>query len=139
MLANPYHRDANTHGLEARENHEKSADGCETCDNRKYRDVSSDGSVSMQTPTKMNPDVAATAVAAHEQEHIRNDRIDAENSGREVIAQYVRLMNSICAECGRTYVSGGEATTVSATRADDAGKFNIGEDNPIGGLLDTAA
>jgi hypothetical protein len=111
-----------------------SAKGCETCDNRRYRDVSNDGSVSMQSPTKIAPEDSASAVAAHEQEHIRNDRLSAESEGREVVAQYVRLMNAICGECGKTYVAGGSATTISASKF-DAGKY----DNPVGDSLDVAA
>jgi hypothetical protein len=121
-------------------------DGCFACENRKYQDVSSDGSVSMQTPTKLSPNEAAHQVAAHEREHLANDRADAKAEGREVVAQWMRLMNAICGECGRTYVAGGEAVTVSASRANQTDdvreKFNPGiEDshNTKGSLLDTAA
>jgi hypothetical protein len=98
----------------------------------------------MQAPTKISPDVAAAVVSAHEQEHIHNDRIDAETNGREVIAQYVRLMNGICGECGRVYVAGGEATTISASKSDNSPNpvelFNVGTPNDTaGGLLDLVA
>jgi len=118
--------------------------GCETCENRAYQDKSSDSSVSMQTPTKMNPSQAAHMVRSHENEHIRNDRIDAENNGREVVWQSVRLHYDICRECGISYVSGGQATTVSkgsenAEPFDFAELFNFGKDNPTGELLDVKA
>jgi hypothetical protein len=115
--------------------------GCQTCDNRTYQDKSSDGSVSMQSPTKLNPSEAAHMVAAHEQEHIRNDRIDAEMRGDSVVYQSVRLHYDICRECGISYVSGGEATTVS--KSDNASKFepsfNNGAENLVGDLMDLRA
>jgi hypothetical protein len=114
-------------------------DGCETCDNRAYQDKSSDSSVSMQTPTKMNPAEAAQMVRAHEMEHIRNDKIDAESSGREVLWQSVRLHYDICRECGVTYVAGGEATTASVGGQSLEERFNPGAESLIGDLLDEVA
>ena len=111
---------------------------CEICDNRQYMDKSADATVSFQTPTKMNPGKAAHMVAAHEQEHIRNDRLSAEQNGHEVVFQSVRLNYDICRECGVTYVAGGEATTISKSTdsTEFSDFFNVGIENIIGDLLD---
>ena len=87
---------------------------CETCKNRKYVDVSNDPSVSFQTPTHVNPNAAMFAVAAHEGEHVRNEQTKADRDGRKVLSQSVSIHTSICPECGRTYVSGGQTKTVTA-------------------------
>jgi len=116
---------------------------CHTCDNRRYVDVSSDSAVSFQSPTKVAPEQAAAAVRAHEQEHVRNDATDAAASNRDVVSQWVRLTNGICSECGKVYVSGGQTTTVTASKPEvNEAQFNAGMENPAGkkgGLLDTAA
>ena len=87
---------------------------CETCKNRKYVDGSDDPSVSFQTPTHINPESAMTAVAAHEGEHVRNEQLKADQEGRKVISQSVSIHTSVCPECGRVYVSGGQTRTVTA-------------------------
>jgi hypothetical protein len=92
---------------------------CETCDNRQYQDKSADGSVSFQLPTKMNPAQAANMVRAHEQEHIRNDRLSAQQRGEEIVSQSVKIFYDVCGECGVTYAAGGEATTVSMEEKGD--------------------
>lgn len=88
---------------------------CQTCKERKYQDESDDPGVSYQTPTKLSPERAASAVGAHEQEHVVRERAAAQREGREVVSQSVTLHNNICPECGRVYVSGG--TTRTTTRA----------------------
>ncbi len=88
---------------------------CQTCKERKYQDESDDPGVSYQTPTKLSPEQAASAVGAHEQEHVVRERAAAQQEGREVVSQSVTLHNNICPECGRVYVSGG--TTRTTTRA----------------------
>ena len=102
-------------GRAAYENSVRAQSGCETCKNRKYVDVSSDSTVSFQTPTRISPAAAPAMVAAHESEHVRNNKLDASNRGRRIISQSVSMQTSICPECGRIYVSGGETRTVSAT------------------------
>ena len=87
--------------------------GCTTCENRAYVDQSGDGSVSFQTPTNIGPESAAALVAAHEAEHISNQREDAESDGREVVSESVRMHTAICPECKRVYVSGGQAETLT--------------------------
>ena len=91
---------------------------CNTCNSRSYRDISNDSSVSFQSPTHLSPGPAASAVAAHEAEHVANEKAYAERDGREIISQTVRLMTSICPECKITYVSGGETRTVSKAKVD---------------------
>lgn len=88
---------------------------CQTCKNRKYVDQSDDPTVSFQTPTNISPESAAAAVAGHEGEHIRNEQANAERDGRRVLSQSVIMHTSICPECGRVYVSGGEARTVTVS------------------------
>jgi hypothetical protein len=112
-----------------------SSRGCDTCDNRQYMDKSADGTVSMQTPTKMKPTEAAHGVIAHEMEHIRNDRQSAEAKGNEVVYQSVRLHYDVCRECGISYVAGGEATTAWKSTPE----FNNGAENAVGDLLDARA
>ena len=111
----------------------KSQGVCHTCENRRYVDQSSDSSVSYQTPTKISPNMAAAAVASHEQEHVRNEQANAHRDGREIVSQSVTLTYDTCPECGKQYVSGGTTRTTSISKSDsddsfdahtiDAGKF----------------
>lgn len=90
---------------------------CETCRNRKYQD-GSDEMVSFKAPAHISPQSAGTAVRAHEQEHVGNAYEKASASDGEVIQASVRIKTSVCPECGRTYVSGGETTTQIKYNAD---------------------
>lgn len=92
---------------------------CQTCKNRKYSDVSSDSGVSFQTPTKVSPENAASAVMGHEQEHVTRNQAKAEREDRKVVSQSVMIHNAICPECGKSYVSGG--TTRTVTKGDSSG------------------
>ena len=98
---------------------------CETCKNRRYVDVSDDPSVSFQTPTKLSPQEAMSAVVAHEGEHVRNEQAKAQNEGRKVVSQSVTISTSICPECGMVYVSGGQTKTVTASdeKQDDQNQY----------------
>lgn len=89
---------------------------CQTCSKRHYQDKSNDAGVSFKAPTYIAPENAASAVSAHEQEHVRNERLNAARDGRQVISQSVRIFMDTCPECGRVYVSGGETRTVTASR-----------------------
>ena len=86
---------------------------CTTCANRKYVDVSDDPSVSFQSPTHISPGQSAASVSSHEREHVTNERARAEQNGREIVSQTVTLKTSICPECKRVYVAGGETRTIS--------------------------
>lgn len=116
----------------------KSDDGeCETCKNRKYQDGSDDPGVSFKSPSKVSAGSAESAVRGHEQEHVTRNRDKAEREGKEIVYQSVRIKTGICPECGDTYVSGGETTTVTRARQDE--RFNVGlidMQNMAGNLLD---
>ncbi len=86
---------------------------CETCKRRRYQDGSDDPGVSFKTPGKIDPDVAASVVMGHEQEHVSREQAKAEREGREVVYQAVVLHTAVCPECGRVYVSGGTTRTVT--------------------------
>ena len=88
---------------------------CQTCRERKYQDGSDDPGVSFKTPTNVAPELAASAVRGHEQEHVVREQAEARREGREVVSQSVTYHTAICPECGKVYVSGG--TTRTSTRA----------------------
>lgn len=99
---------------------------CETCKNRKYVDGSNESDVSFKTPAHIDPGSAASAVMAHEQEHVSNAYEKAEKGDGKVLEASVRLKTDVCPECGRVYVSGGETTTRIAYSKDtgDGGNFD---------------
>ena len=97
---------------------------CKTCESRRYVDQSDDPSVSFQTPTKISPNMALSAVTSHENEHVRNEQSKARRDGREIISQTVTLSYDICPECGRHYVSGGTTRTTSISRPDSEKELN---------------
>ena len=99
---------------------------CGTCSSRKYQDRSNDPGVSYQTPTSISPDSAASAVRAHENEHVSRDQAKARREGREVVSQSVILKTSICPECGRVYISGGVTTTVTRS-SEKSEKYLVGK------------
>lgn len=88
---------------------------CQTCKERKYQDGSDDPGVSFKTPTNVAPELAASAVRGHEQEHVVREQAKAQRENREVVSQSVTYHTAICPECGKVYVSGG--TTRTSTRA----------------------
>jgi hypothetical protein len=92
---------------------------CQACANRFYQDNSSDGGVSFQQPTRIHPNEAAAAVVAHEREHQVREARSAVQEGREVISNDIRIYTSVCDDCGRTYVSGGETRTVTRETTDE--------------------
>ena len=98
---------------------------CQTCENRKYVDRSDDASVSFQTPTSISPNMAAAAVASHEQEHVRNEQAKAHRDDREVVSQTVTLTYDTCPECGKQYVSGGTTRTTTIDKSDNEESFNL--------------
>ena len=88
---------------------------CETCKNRTYQDGSADPGVSFKAPGHIDPGSSGAAVRAHEQEHVTNEQARARSEGKRVVSQSVRIFTSVCPECGRAYVSGGETRTVTAS------------------------
>ena len=87
---------------------------CETCEKRKYQDGSDDMGVSFQTPTRVDPEQAASAVRGHEMEHVVREQAKAQREDRKVVSQSVTLHTAICPECGKTYISGGTTRTTTA-------------------------
>ena len=137
---NPYRADLNPYGtLQAQENSKnqpaplddavskKSPSGetgtidgnekCETCERRKYKDISNDPGVTFKTPTNVSPGASAAAVATHENQHVQHEQGKAMREGKEIVSQSVQLHTAICPECGRVYVSGGKTTTVTRNKS----------------------
>lgn len=83
---------------------------CQTCKNRKYQD-GSDEMVSFKSAAHISPESAASAVRAHEQEHVSNAYKKAATNNGEVVSASVSIHTAVCPECGRTYVSGGTTHT----------------------------
>ncbi len=83
---------------------------CQTCKNRKYQD-GSDEMVSFKSPQHISPESAASAVRAHEQEHVSNAYKKAAQKDGKVISASVSIHTGACPECGRTYVTGGTTRT----------------------------
>ena len=89
---------------------ETPSEECQTCKNRKYKD-GSDEMVSFKSPQHVSPESAASAVRAHEQEHVSNAYKKAAADNGKVISASVSIHTAVCPECGRTYVSGGTTHT----------------------------
>lgn len=90
---------------------------CLTCKERTYQDGSDDPGVSFKAPGHISPESSAAVVGAHEQEHVSRNQASARAEDKKVIAQSVRLFTAICPECGKSYVSGGETRTTTASKA----------------------
>lgn len=84
---------------------------CQTCKNRKYQDGSDEHNVSFKAAAHIDPDSAASAVRAHENQHVSNAYKKAEMKDGKVLRASVTVQISICPECGRSYVSGGTTNT----------------------------
>ena len=108
---------------------------CETCKNRKYQDGSNDPGVSFKTAAHISPSSSASVVMSHEMEHVTRESAKAQSEDREVISQTVAIHNSVCPECGRSYVSGGTTRTTTASNSNDSLAFNYGE-NQKGSTID---
>jgi hypothetical protein len=89
---------------------EDPSEECQTCKNRKYKD-GSDEMVSFKSPQHVSPENAASAVRAHEQEHVSNAYKKAAADDGKVVSASVSIHTAVCPECGRTYVSGGTTHT----------------------------
>jgi hypothetical protein len=83
---------------------------CETCKNRKYQD-GSDEMVSYKSASHISPESSASAVRAHEQEHVSNAYKKASEGDGKVISANVSIQTAVCPECGRVYTAGGTTTT----------------------------
>ena len=67
--------------------------------------------VSFKSPAHISPESAASAVRAHEQEHVNNAYAKAATGNGKVLSASVSLKTAVCPECGRSYVSGGTTST----------------------------
>lgn len=83
---------------------------CETCKERKYRDVSNE-MVSFKSAAHVSPQASASRVMAHEKEHVANAYSKASQNNGKVIQASVSLKTAVCPECGRSYVAGGTTST----------------------------
>ncbi|ADQ03631.1 hypothetical protein Calow_0011 [Caldicellulosiruptor owensensis OL] len=92
---------------------------CKTCKDRKYQDVSNDPGVSFKTPSHISPEFSASAVLAHEREHVTRETQNAKEKGKEVVSSSISLTLSVCPECGRVYVSGGKTKVVTKSTYKD--------------------
>ena len=59
--------------------------------------------------------MAASAVLAHEKEHVTNNAAEAEQEGMKAHS-VVAIHTAMCPECGKMYVSGGTTTTTYTSR-----------------------
>ncbi len=106
---------------------------CQTCNERKYIDGSNDNSVSFQTPTHISPNAAGAAVMGHEKEHVAAAVAEGKEEGKELVSASVSIHTSICPECGRTYVSGGETrTTIRSSSGEESNPYDKMKNNIIG-------
>ena len=88
---------------------------CQTCKQRRYQDQSNDPSVSFQSPGYIAPGASAAVVMSHEMQHVSHEQVQAGQEDRRVVSQSVILHYAVCPECHRSYVSGGETKTVTAS------------------------
>jgi hypothetical protein len=100
------------------------AEPCETCSTRKYKDGSNDAGVSFKTPQHISPENSAAVVAAHEREHVVAAHSKAQQSGSKVAYATTRLFSAQCSECGKFYISGGEARIRTVSKPDPAAYGN---------------
>ena len=110
---------------------------CQTCKNRKYVDGSNEGDVSFKAPAHIDPRQSAAVVMSHEQEHVANARAEGSKENKELLSVSVTLHTSVCPECGRVYVSGGNThTTMKTTKEngngneEDSRQITIENNNP---------
>ena len=113
-----------------KEEDDSSEEECETCANRKYQD-GSDEMVSFKSATHISPEAAATAVRAHEGEHVSNAYDKAAKNNGEVVNASVAIHTSVCPECGRTYVSGGTTTTTIRYNKDNYAQNTKSKDSTV--------
>ncbi len=95
---------------------------CQTRKNRKYVDGSNENDVSFKTPGHIDPGNSAAAVMGHEREHVANAVAEGNKENKELLSVSVTLKTSVCPECGRVYVSGGETSTTMRTTRSEGGQ-----------------
>ena len=110
---------------------------CQTCKERKYQDGSNDPGVSFKTPAHISPENSAAVVRSHEQEHVSNEQVNAQNKGQKVLSQSVQVFTAVCPECGKSYVSGGETHTTTANN--DSAPQSSKQESSLGSNVDLVA
>jgi hypothetical protein len=60
-------------------------------------DRSGDPTVSFQAPTHLSPDVAATAVVQHENQHVAHEQARGDRKG-QIVHSTVTIHTSVCPE-----------------------------------------
>jgi hypothetical protein len=106
-------------------NEDRAGEPCKMCQNRSYKDQSSDANVSFKGGASVHPGAAAAAVFSHEQEHVANAHEKARQMGANVQTT-VQIHTDICPSCKRVYVSGGSTrimfTGMSVEPKDPSGR-----------------
>jgi len=102
---------------------------CATCASRTYQDRSNDPGVSFKSPGNISPEASFAMVSAHEQEHVTNEQLRADQDGRKILSQTVQIFMDTCPECGKAFASGG--VTKTATGSDEPSR----EENLIEQLM----
>lgn len=97
---------------------------CQTCKNRKYVDGSNENNVSFKAPGHIDPGSSAATVMAHEREHVSNAVAEGSQKNKQLVSVSVSLQTSICPECGRVYVSGGETQTAIKTKPESSNPYD---------------
>jgi len=115
-----------------------SQEECETCKNRKYQD-GSDENVSFKSASHIDPRAAASAVRAHEGEHVSNAYTKASQNDGKVLSAGVSIHTDVCPECGRVFVSGGETNTLIAYDKEQEKNPYAENKEEIAGILNTGA
>jgi hypothetical protein len=76
--------------------------------------------------------MAASAVLAHEKEHVINNTAEAEREGMKAHS-VVAIHTAMCPECGKMYVSGGTTTTTYSSKQSAPG---VSEESNKGSIVD---
>jgi len=117
---------------------EPPSSSCGTCVSRTYQDQSGDIGVSFKGGASVAPEAAASMIFAHEREHAAIAHQEAQRTGGHADTD-IRVHTSICPDCKKVYVSGGEAR-VSITPPDEDVMDSYGDpaEALVGQLLDIA-
>jgi hypothetical protein len=76
--------------------------------------------------------MAASAVVAHEKEHVAHNAARAEHEGMKARSM-VTIHTAMCPECGKPYVSGGTTTTTYSSKQPAPG---VSEESSKGSIVD---
>lgn len=90
--------------------------GCQSCQNRVY--VCSNGETTDGQATTIPGRQSALRVSHHEAQHLRLARLRAEQEGKVIIGQEIKLFSAVCPECGQIYVNQGQAISKSISKED---------------------